>query len=165
MDTSVLVREARTRAGLTQAQLAQRAGTSQPTVAAYEAGTKVPTVETLTRLVAAAGLRLDVSISTVPISGGLLDLLRSHRDEIVAAATRRGMDNVRVFGSVARRQDTDASDIDLLVDFDVEDAGLLPLIGFAQDVREITGRDVDAATLSLLRDEIRSHVEAEAVPL
>ena len=148
MDTSALVREARIRAGLTQAQLAQRAGTSQPTVASYEAGAKVPTVETLARLVTAAGLRLDVS-----------------RDEIVAAVTARGMENVRVFGSVARRQDTGASDIDLLVDFDVEGAGLLPLIGFAQDVREIIGRDVDAATLSLLRDEIRAQVEAEAVPL
>jgi predicted nucleotidyltransferase/DNA-binding XRE family transcriptional regulator len=165
MDTAALVREARSRAGLTQAQFAQQAGTSQPTIAAYEAGTKVPSVGTLERLMLAAGLRLEVTMLPTSATGALLDVLRSNRDQIGAAAQKHGMDNVRVFGSVARRQDTDTSDIDLLVDFDVESAGLFPLIGFAQDVREITGREVDVATLSLLRDDLRAHVEAEALPI
>lgn len=52
---------ARRRAGLTQAALAGRAGTSQATVSAYEHGRKEPSVATLGRLLAAAGSRLAVA--------------------------------------------------------------------------------------------------------
>jgi transcriptional regulator with XRE-family HTH domain len=48
----------RLRAGLTQAELARRAGTSQPVISAYEHGRRDPTVQTLTRLLAAAGADL-----------------------------------------------------------------------------------------------------------
>jgi transcriptional regulator with XRE-family HTH domain len=48
-------------AGLTQAQLADAAGTSQPTVAAYESGGKVPNLRTLERLASSVGLDLHVS--------------------------------------------------------------------------------------------------------
>ncbi len=53
-----LLREARRRAGLSQAALARRAGTSQPTVSAYERGLKDPSAATLARLLAAAGTAL-----------------------------------------------------------------------------------------------------------
>lgn len=55
MNPVALIRD---RAQLTQAELAQRAGTSQPTIAAYESGTKSPTLRTLERLAASAGLEL-----------------------------------------------------------------------------------------------------------
>ena len=48
-------------AGLTQAQLADAAGTSQPTIAAYESGGKVPNLRTLERLASSVGLDLHVS--------------------------------------------------------------------------------------------------------
>jgi transcriptional regulator with XRE-family HTH domain len=54
------VRDLRMRAGLSQKALAAAAGTSQPTIAAYESGRKVPSVETLRRLAAAAGLEMQV---------------------------------------------------------------------------------------------------------
>ena len=60
MDVATELRRARLRAGLTQAALAARAGTSQATLSAYESGTKQPSVETLTRLLAGAGSRLAV---------------------------------------------------------------------------------------------------------
>lgn len=50
------VHDLRRRAGLTQTQLAAAAGTSQPTIAAYESGKKSPTLRTLTRIGRAAGL-------------------------------------------------------------------------------------------------------------
>ena len=50
------VRDLRRRTGLTQAQLAAAAGTSQPTIAGYESGKKSPTLRTLTRIARAAGL-------------------------------------------------------------------------------------------------------------
>ena len=54
------LRAARLRAGLTQHALAARAGTSQATISAYEAGRKQPSLRTLERLLAATGARLEV---------------------------------------------------------------------------------------------------------
>lgn len=63
MDAAVTLRHARRRAGLTLRGLASRAGTSHSTLAAYEAGRKVPTVETLDRVVRAAGYELSVELA------------------------------------------------------------------------------------------------------
>lgn len=60
MDPGSAIRRARLRAGLTQHALANRAGTSQATLSAYESGRKQPSVGTLDRLLAAAGARLTV---------------------------------------------------------------------------------------------------------
>lgn len=60
MDVAATVRDARAGAGLTQAALARRTGTSQATISAYESGRKQPSVETLDRLLAATGSRLSV---------------------------------------------------------------------------------------------------------
>jgi transcriptional regulator with XRE-family HTH domain len=54
------LRDARRRAGLSQAALAARAGTSQATISAYESGRKTPSVATLSRLLQAMGSRLAV---------------------------------------------------------------------------------------------------------
>jgi transcriptional regulator with XRE-family HTH domain len=61
VDASATLRSARTRAGLTQTDLAVRAGTSQATISAYESGSKQPSVATFSRLLAAAGARLVVA--------------------------------------------------------------------------------------------------------
>jgi hypothetical protein len=53
-----LIRAVRRRSGLTQTDLARRAGTSQPVVSAYEHGRRDPTVGTLRKLVEASGERL-----------------------------------------------------------------------------------------------------------
>jgi transcriptional regulator with XRE-family HTH domain len=60
MHAADLIKDARTRAGISQRELADRAGTSQATVSAYESGRKVPSVDTLARLLAAMGARLAV---------------------------------------------------------------------------------------------------------
>jgi transcriptional regulator with XRE-family HTH domain len=54
------LRSARQRAGLTQRTLADRAGTSQATISAYESGAKEPTVATFSRLLAATGMVLQI---------------------------------------------------------------------------------------------------------
>lgn len=59
MDVVATLREARKRAGLTQAELARRAKTSQTTISAYENGRKEPSVATLSRLLAVMGSRLE----------------------------------------------------------------------------------------------------------
>ena len=55
-----IVRQLRVRAGVTQHELADRAGTSQSTVAAYETGTKSPTLRTLQRFAHVLGLEIVV---------------------------------------------------------------------------------------------------------
>jgi transcriptional regulator with XRE-family HTH domain len=54
---------ARIRAGLTQAALARRARTSQTAISAYESGAKVPSLDTLERILAAAGFELRMSLA------------------------------------------------------------------------------------------------------
>ena len=66
MDSGDLIRRARRRANLTQRALAQRAGTSHTTLAAYETGAKVPRVDTLDRILQAAGYQPDVDLRPRP---------------------------------------------------------------------------------------------------
>lgn len=77
-----VVRDARQRAGLTQEELARRAGTSRPTVSAYESGTKSPSLATTVRLLAAAGAHLsaepDVVFAEVPVGRGRTTAVPSH---------------------------------------------------------------------------------------
>src|SRR3954453_16746936 len=68
MSAAVTLRRARRRSGLSLRELAGRAGTSHSTVAAYEAGRKVPTVETFDRLLRAAGFKLTGELT--PSVGG-----------------------------------------------------------------------------------------------
>jgi predicted nucleotidyltransferase len=88
--------------------------------------------------------------------------LRARRDEILRLAARRGVSNVRVFGSVARGDATVDSDIDLLVDFDTSHRGL-DLFAFAREVEELLDHRVDVGTE--VHPVVRKKVEAEAVPL
>jgi transcriptional regulator with XRE-family HTH domain len=63
MEPADLLRAARRRHALSQADLAQRAGTSQPVISAYEHGRRDPGTRTLRRLVAAAGERLELRLA------------------------------------------------------------------------------------------------------
>lgn len=58
-----LIRMARRQAGLTQTELADRAGTSQAAISAYESGRRSPSVDTLVRILAATGLELRMRLA------------------------------------------------------------------------------------------------------
>src|SRR5438552_18476174 len=60
MDAARLLRVARAHAGLTQRELAARAGVPQPTIAAIETGAQDPRYRTLERLIRASGQELEV---------------------------------------------------------------------------------------------------------
>lgn len=70
MHAAALLRHARVRRGLSQAELARRAGTSQPVISAYEHGRRDPGTATLRRLVGATGeqleLRLAPAVADIP---------------------------------------------------------------------------------------------------
>ncbi|OHC65765.1 MAG: nucleotidyltransferase [Rhodocyclales bacterium GWA2_65_20] len=95
---------------------------------------------------------------------GILDTLRKRKTEILAAATRHGARNVRVFGSVVRGSDTSDSDIDLLVDFEPE-RSLYDLVGLQLDIESLLGRRADVVTEGSLSTYLRERVLAEARPL
>lgn len=71
-DTAALVRDARSRADLSQRELARRAGTAQSVVARVELGQTSPTWETLTRILGAAGFDLDANLTVCPVVGSLM---------------------------------------------------------------------------------------------
>jgi predicted nucleotidyltransferase len=127
-------------------------------------------MSTLAKLVEASGLRLQIEvIAGLGVVRGLPDTplgrrLRRHRRAVVEAAARRGGTNVRVFGSVARGEDTEGSDIDLLIDIGVG-VGLVGLIGLEHELEEILGRKVDVVPATSLKPAVEERALAEAIPL
>jgi uncharacterized protein len=97
--------------------------------------------------------------------GSVAALLREHSAEIRAAAEAVGARNVRVFGSVARGEETPESDVDLLVDFPAGERGLFPLLRLAGEIEELVGRPVDVAAVEVMAAPVRERALAEAVPL
>ncbi len=92
------------------------------------------------------------------------DLLREKRSDILRLARQHGAHNVRIFGSTARGEADEHSDIDLLVDME-PGRNLLDMGGLLMDLRDLLGRDVDVVTVPGLKPRIRSRVLREAVPL
>jgi uncharacterized protein len=82
----------------------------------------------------------------------LRELLRQRRNDLLAAASRRGASNLRVFGSVARGNHDDRSDIDFLVDFE-SSRSLVDVAGLILDLQEILGVPVDVIEASTLRPD------------
>ena len=93
-----------------------------------------------------------------------LDSLRHRRSEILDLARQRGAVRVRVFGSVARGDATQASDVDFLVDLE-SGRGLFDLGGLLMDLQDLLGCDVDVVTESGLRPRVAERVLADAVEL
>ena len=89
----------------------------------------------------------------------LLDLLRTHK---AILARRFGVTELALYGSFARDQGTEASDIDILVGFDTP-PDLERYFGAHFYLEELLGRPVDLATSGELRVEIRPYVEQEAI--
>ena len=99
-----------------------------------------------------------------PLSGRAGALLAARRDEVLRIAARYGAHNVRVFGSVARGEEQEDSDIDLLIDLD-PGRSLLDLAGLMLDLQELLGRRVDVGMARALKERYRDRILAEAVQL
>ena len=92
------------------------------------------------------------------------ELLRAHRDDIIAAAARHGARSIRVFGSAARGGFTETSDVDFLVEMG-EDAPLFDRAALMVELRTILGREVDVVTEKSLKPRVRAGILREAVAL
>lgn len=124
-----LIREARLDVGITQTELARRAGLSQSSLAQMESGKRNVSSDMLERVLKAADYRPNLALVHT------FHLIRK-------AATKRGLRNVRVFGSVARGEDGYDSDIDLLVT-PGEEVTMFDIANFGEEVRQITGFPAD----------------------
>ncbi len=95
---------------------------------------------------------------------GTGELLRAKRELILRIAERCGVQNVRVFGSVARQETTATSDVDLLVNVE-KGRTLLDLIAFAQDVEELLGCKVDVVAEGGVSPYLKDRIYSEARPI
>lgn len=90
--------------------------------------------------------------------------LRRHRNEVAAALRDVGVRNPRVFGSVARGEDDEHSDVDLLVEIP-EGFGLFDLTRLELKISAIVGAPVDLVPDRSLRPNLQDQVLNEAIPL
>lgn len=94
----------------------------------------------------------------------LRDLIGAHRGELDAGLVKYGARNPRLFGSVARGDATQGSDIDILVDLDPADGNILFRTGGLNDeFRRILGRDVDVFCAELLKHKISAAALADTI--
>lgn len=90
--------------------------------------------------------------------------VRHKRDAIRRIARRYGAVDIRLFGSVARGEDTTDSDIDFLVELE-EGRSLLDLGGMLMELREELGAEVDLTNLSSLPPERKAQILQDATPV
>ncbi len=95
---------------------------------------------------------------------GINELLKNKREEILRVAARHGASNVRIFGSVARGDQDEKSDLDLLVTMETG-RSLLDHAALLVELQELLGCEVDVVSDKGLRPRMRDRVLKEAVPL
>jgi predicted nucleotidyltransferase len=134
------IQSARRLAAMTQQELAERSGVRQPNIAAYENGRRQPSPAMLARLLDAARPRPSV-------------LLARFREQVLEIAARNHAEGVRVFGSIARGEDSPESDVDLLVTFGPE-ASLLDQAGLIAELEDLLGAHVDVVSDRALKDRM-----------
>lgn len=94
----------------------------------------------------------------------LFDLIKSKREEILKLADRHGAYNIRLFGSVVRKEENEKSDIDFLVDFRPE-VGLFEWSGFWIELEDLLKHTVDVVTVKTLKENIKDRILKEAKSL
>ena len=94
----------------------------------------------------------------------LQEILADKREDVLRIAAKHGAYNVRIFGSVARGEDTPDSDIDLLIEKGPNTTPWFPA-GLLLELEESLGRRVDVVTEKALNPHLRDRVLREAVPL
>jgi predicted nucleotidyltransferase len=91
-------------------------------------------------------------------------LLELHRSEILRVALAHGARNVRVFGSRARGEGGEQSDLDILVDLE-NGRTLLDLVRMKRELEELTHRGVDIVTDKGISPYLRDEILSQAVAL
>jgi hypothetical protein len=91
-----------------------------------------------------------------------LETIRTkYRDQILQIAQKYKAENVRIFGSVVRGEDTEKSDVDFLVHFK-QGSSLLDEAGLDLDLQDLLKCKVDVISDRAIRSEFRSFILSEA---
>ncbi|HQZ34885.1 MAG TPA: helix-turn-helix domain-containing protein [Ilumatobacteraceae bacterium] len=154
MEMADRLRAARTNTGLSQSDVAVRAGTTQSAIARYETGAVTPHHETFARIMAAIGYTPSQA-------------LRQHHERVVEVVTQYDVSELQVFGSTARHDDTCLSDLDLVATFGPH-VSFVDITSFQEDLESVLGVPVDVISAAGLRPErLTAHREiiAEMVPV
>lgn len=93
-----------------------------------------------------------------------LETIQAKRSEITRLARRYHAVNIRIFGSVARGDDTDSSDIDFLVSF-LPGASLFDQAGLIEDLSDLLQRKVDVISERAVNPLLHDRINKEAKPL
>ncbi|MES2170637.1 MAG: nucleotidyltransferase domain-containing protein [Actinomycetota bacterium] len=161
---SSTIRIARTRAGMTQTELAAHADVAQSVVSAYESAKREPSYEMLQKLVAATGFEMEVVLVPSTERSPSKRAIENNRSRLLRALRKLGARDVKLFGSVARGDDGPGSDIDLLVDT-MPGVGLFALGRMRSEAERILGTSVDIVPTNSLKPDMAERVLAEAIPL
>lgn len=163
-----LLRQARSTSGLTQVELAARAGVTQSVISAYESGRREPALSTLQRLLAAAGQRLPLVLEQVEVlprplpRTGLGATVRRRRRQLRRIVAQHGGGQVWLFGSAARGDDGPDSDVDLLVELPA-DVSLVELGQLSQELEALLGTRVDVVPERSVKPAVRGRIAADLV--
>ena len=142
------LREERQDSGLSQADLARLAGIAQSNLSAYESGRR-PASEAMLQRIRKAMVRPSRRLA-------------EHRDQIADLIRQCGATHPRVFGSVARGQDTPASDLDILVTVDTNRAW--EFVSLKRHLEQLLGCRVDVVSEGGLTER-HGQIRDEAIPL
>lgn len=91
-------------------------------------------------------------------------LIESHRQQILDLAIRRGAQRIRLFGSMARGDAKEGSDVDFLVEMQ-SGKSAFALGGLLMDLQDLLGRRVDVVTPNALHTAIRDKILNEAIDI
>jgi uncharacterized protein len=93
-----------------------------------------------------------------------LDVIIERREDVLRVASAYGAYNVRIFGSAARGEDTESSDIDFLVSME-DGRNLFDQAGLLADLQELLGRKVDLVIDDSIYWLVRRRILKEARPI
>ena len=114
--------------------------------------------------VAATAERLTMGGTGTRRLGPLRARVNAHREELLSALAELGASNVRVFGSVARGDESPTSDVDLLVDL-TETVGLFDLGRMRSAAERILDAPVDIVPAGDLKDDVAADALRDAIPV
>jgi uncharacterized protein len=102
----------------------------------------------------------DLTLAPERVRDQVLSALRANRRRLVDSY---GVRDIRLFGSVARGEATDSSDVDLIVEFDPDRITLTSFLDFTDELEALLRRRVGVVSLPKLPPRLRAQVEAEAL--
>ena len=90
--------------------------------------------------------------------------LRNRKEDILKLAFSYGVKDIRIFGSVARGEQDDNSDVDILVEMD-KNKSLFDRLGFKYELEKLLQKKVDVISVRAIRGRLKENILKESLPL